>query len=113
MTIKKSLRIDGLDFEKGGGLICVVMQDAETGEVLTVAYANREALEKTLSEGVAYFWSRSRGRLWMKGETSGNIQRVEEVVVDCDGDAVIYRVRPGGPACHTGERSCFHRRLIP
>jgi len=107
------IKVDELNFEKGGGLISVVMQDAETGEVLTVAFANREAVEKTLREGVVYFWSRSRGKLWMKGETSGNIQRVEEILVDCDGDALIYRVRPSGPACHTGERSCFYRRLLP
>ncbi|WP_298629888.1 bifunctional phosphoribosyl-AMP cyclohydrolase/phosphoribosyl-ATP diphosphatase HisIE [uncultured Thermus sp.] len=95
------------------GLVPVVVQDATTGEVLTLAYANREALEETLRTGRSTFYSRSRKALWRKGETSGNFQEVVEVLLDCDGDAVVYRVLPHGPACHTGERSCFHRPLLP
>ncbi|WP_135256680.1 bifunctional phosphoribosyl-AMP cyclohydrolase/phosphoribosyl-ATP diphosphatase HisIE [Thermus caldilimi] len=94
------------------GLVPVVVQDAKTGEVLTLAYANREALEETLRTRRSTFYSRSRKTLWRKGETSGNLQEVVEVLLDCDGDAVVYRVLPHGPACHTGERSCFHRPLL-
>ena len=94
------------------GLVPVVVQDARTGEVLTLAYANREALEETLRTGQSVFYSRSRKSLWRKGETSGNVQEVVEVLLDCDGDAVVYRVLPKGPACHTGERTCFHRPLL-
>lgn len=90
------------------GLVPVVVQDAHTGEVLTLAYANREALAQTLLTGYSTFWSRSREELWVKGATSGNRQKVLEVVLDCDHDAVLYRVEPQGPACHTGARSCFH-----
>ena len=93
------------------GLVPVVAQDATTGEVLTLAYANREALEKTLSSGEAHYYSRSRGELWRKGATSGNTQEVVEVRLDCDEDALLYRVEPRGPACHTGERSCFYRTV--
>ncbi|GAA6741039.1 bifunctional phosphoribosyl-AMP cyclohydrolase/phosphoribosyl-ATP diphosphatase HisIE [Thermus oshimai] len=96
-----------------GGLVPVVVQDARTGEVLTLAYANREALEETLRTRRSTFYSRSRKALWRKGETSGHVQEVVEVLLDCDGDAVVYRVLPHGPACHTGERSCFHRALLP
>ena len=94
-----------------GGLVPVVAQDAATGDVLTLAYANREAVEKTLETGEAHFYSRSRRELWRKGETSGNTQRVVEVRLDCDGDALLYRVEPRGPACHTGERTCFFTTL--
>lgn len=94
------------------GLVPVVVQDARTGEVLTLAYANREALEETLRTRKSTFFSRSRGALWRKGETSGHTQEVVEVLLDCDGDAVVYRVVPHGPACHTGERTCFHRPLL-
>ena len=93
------------------GLVPVVAQDARTGEVLMLAWANAEALRRTLDTGRATYWSRSRAELWTKGETSGNAQAVEEVRVDCDGDAVLYRVRQAGPACHTGERSCFFRAV--
>jgi phosphoribosyl-ATP pyrophosphohydrolase/phosphoribosyl-AMP cyclohydrolase len=93
------------------GLVPVVAQDARTGEVLMLAWANAEALRRTMDTGRATYWSRSRGELWTKGETSGNAQAVEEVRVDCDGDAVLYRVRQTGPACHTGERSCFFRAV--
>ncbi len=93
------------------GLVPVITQDASTGEVLMLAYASREAVEETLKTGEAYYYSRSRGELWRKGATSGNTQRVIEVRLDCDGDALLYRVEPRGPACHTGERSCFFIRL--
>ncbi len=105
MTAVENVRFDE------AGLVPVVAQDAATGDVLTLAYANREALEKTLATGEAHFYSRSRGELWRKGATSGNTQRVVEVRLDCDGDAVLYRVEPRGPACHTGERTCFFATL--
>ena len=89
------------------GLVPVVAQDVATGDVLTLAYANREAVEKTLSSGEAHYYSRSRSELWRKGATSGNTQRVVEVKLDCDGDALLYSVEPRGPACHTGHKSCF------
>jgi phosphoribosyl-ATP pyrophosphohydrolase/phosphoribosyl-AMP cyclohydrolase len=98
--------LDGLDFQKGGGLITVVAQDSRTGSVLMVAHADREALERTLATGEMHYRSRSRG-LWHKGATSGNVQRVVSMTVDCDGDAVLARVVPAGPACHTGTESCF------
>ena len=93
------------------GLVPVIAQDADTGEVLTLAYANREAVEKTMETDEAHYYSRSRGELWRKGETSGNTQKVVEIRLDCDGDALLYRVEPAGPACHTGERSCFFTSL--
>jgi phosphoribosyl-ATP pyrophosphohydrolase/phosphoribosyl-AMP cyclohydrolase len=94
-----------------GGLVPVVAQDADTGEVLMLAYASREAVERTVETGEAHYYSRSRGELWHKGSTSGNTQKVIEVRLDCDGDALLYRVEPAGPACHTGERSCFFTTL--
>ncbi len=93
------------------GLVPVVAQDATSGDVLTVAYANERALTRTLETGEAHYWSRSRAELWRKGATSGNVQRVRAVLLDCDGDALVYRVDPAGPACHTGARTCFYRRL--
>jgi phosphoribosyl-ATP pyrophosphohydrolase/phosphoribosyl-AMP cyclohydrolase len=89
------------------GLIVAVAQDAATGTVLMVAYMDREALSRTAETGDAHFWSRSRQRLWRKGETSGNVLHVERIQADCDGDALLLSVHPGGPACHTGQRSCF------
>jgi phosphoribosyl-AMP cyclohydrolase len=101
-----------LDFDKSGGLIPAIAQDERSGEVLMLAYMNREAWEKTRSTGMAHYWSRSRQTLWKKGETSGNVQEVKEVRVDCDGDCILLRVRQvGEAACHTGFRSCFHNRL--
>lgn len=91
------------------GLVPVVTQDVSDNEVLMVAWANAEALRRTVSEGRATYWSRSRKSLWVKGETSGNVQEIEEVRFDCDVDTILYRVRQSGPACHTGERSCFYR----
>jgi phosphoribosyl-ATP pyrophosphohydrolase/phosphoribosyl-AMP cyclohydrolase len=90
------------------GLVPCVMQDARTGEVLTLAYMNEEALTRTRDTGEVHFWSRSRGELWHKGETSGNVMRLKALRVDCDGDALLALVEPAGPACHTGERTCFH-----
>jgi phosphoribosyl-AMP cyclohydrolase / phosphoribosyl-ATP pyrophosphohydrolase len=87
------------------------VQDARTLEVLTLAYVSEESLRRTLAEGETWFWSRSRRRLWHKGETSGHTQRVVAVVADCDADALVILVEPNGPACHTGERTCFHGRL--
>lgn len=95
------------------GLISAVVQDHATGEVLMFAFMNAEALAATRESGLAHFWSRSRGRLWQKGESSGHVLRVEQVLVDCDQDALVLKVRPAGPACHTGERSCFYRELGP
>jgi len=91
------------------GLVPCVMQDAGTGEVLTLAYMNEEALVRTRETGEMHFWSRSRGELWRKGETSGNTMRVRALRYDCDEDALVALVDPAGPACHTGERTCFHR----
>ena len=93
-------------------LLAVVVQDATTAEVLMVAYANADAVRLTVETGQAWFWSRSRQELWHKGATSGNTLRVMEILVDCDADTLLYRVEPAGPACHTGARSCFFRRLV-
>ncbi len=100
------LDLDTLDFSKGAGLVTVVTQDARTGAVLMVAHANRAALERTLASGEMHYHSRTRG-LWHKGATSGNVQQVVSLAADCDGDAVLARVIPRGPACHTGSVSCF------
>jgi len=100
------------NFEKGNGLVPAVVQDYQTGEVLMVAYMNRLSWEKTLETGKAHFWSRSRESLWLKGETSGHIQIVHEVRIDCDEDTVLLKVdQLGGAACHTGHRSCFYRKM--
>lgn len=100
--------IESIEFDERGLAPCVI-QDAGTGEVLTLAYVNAEALQRTLETGEMHLWSRSRDELWHKGETSGNVQRVRELRYDCDADAVLALVDPAGPACHTGERTCFHR----
>jgi phosphoribosyl-ATP pyrophosphohydrolase/phosphoribosyl-AMP cyclohydrolase len=99
--------IDNVMFDERG-LVPAVVQDAQTRGVLMLAYMNAESLKRTLETGEAWFWSRSRAQLWHKGETSGNTQRVMDVFLDCDGDALVVRVEPAGPACHTGQRSCFH-----
>lgn len=102
------------DFDKRGGLVTVVTQDAESGEVLMVAYMNRDAWTKTLDTGTACYYSTSRKKLWLKGETSGNVQDVKEIRVDCDTDAVLLKVHQrGGAACHEGYRSCFFRAVEP
>jgi phosphoribosyl-AMP cyclohydrolase len=99
-----------LDFSKGDGLVTTVAQDWQTGEVLMVAYMNAESWELTQKTGIMHYWSRSRGKLWKKGESSGNLQEVKELRVDCDEDCVLAKVRQiGDAACHTGYRSCFHR----
>ena len=101
-----------LDFKKTGGLIPAIVQDADTGDVLMMAYMNPEAWEVTQSTRKATFWSRSRQELWVKGLTSGNIQHVKEIYIDCDNDAVLLKVKQvGGAACHTGYKSCFFRRV--
>lgn len=105
------MKADEVDFEKGGGLVPVVAQDIGSGEILMVAYVNKEALLKTLETGYAHYYSRSRRRLWMKGEESGSKQKVLKVLVDCDADALIYLVEQKGSACHTGSRSCFYREV--
>jgi phosphoribosyl-ATP pyrophosphohydrolase/phosphoribosyl-AMP cyclohydrolase len=102
--------LDELKFD-AGGLVPVVAQDVSSGDVLMVAYANRSALEQTSRSGRAHYWSRSRAEIWRKGDTSGHIQEVVEIRLDCDADSVLYRVRQTGPACHTGEASCFFRRI--
>jgi phosphoribosyl-ATP pyrophosphohydrolase/phosphoribosyl-AMP cyclohydrolase len=103
--------VEAIQFDATGLVPCVV-QDARTGEVLTLAYMNREALERTRASGETWFWSRSRQELWHKGETSGNVQRVKELRWDCDADAILALVEPAGPACHTGERTCFHNGTL-
>jgi len=102
----KTRNVDGID-----GLFTVVVQDGKTCEVLMLAYANQEALEKTIATGLAHYYSTSRKKLWLKGESSGNTQKVSEVLVDCDGDAVVYKVEQKGGACHKGYRSCFFRKV--
>ena len=103
--------IDEIDFAKNDGLIPVIVQDVNTKDVLTLAYSNKESLEMTTKTGNSWFWSRSRNKLWMQGEESGNTQKVKKILVDCDSDAIIYLVEPLGPACHTGEKICFHNNL--
>ena len=100
------------DFSKAGGLITAVTQDAQSGEVLMVAYMNREAFEETLATNRVVYYSRSRNRLWRKGEESGNVQQLREIFIDCDADAVLLKVEQiGGAACHEGYRSCFFRKV--
>ncbi|MDA4134845.1 MAG: phosphoribosyl-AMP cyclohydrolase [Thaumarchaeota archaeon] len=104
-------RTNEIDFGKGDGLVPVVTQDAKSGKVLMVAYANKEAVDLTLSTHMAHYWSRSRNKLWKKGEESGNVQSVHQVLIDCDGDTLLYVVDQTGPACHTGNETCFFRKL--
>jgi phosphoribosyl-AMP cyclohydrolase len=102
-----------IDFEKIGGLVPAIVQDWKTGEVLMIAYMNAESWAKTQETGKACFWSRSRKKLWLKGETSGHLQVVKEAYLDCDNDALLLKVEQlGGAACHTGYRSCFYRRIV-
>jgi phosphoribosyl-AMP cyclohydrolase len=94
------------------GLVSAIAQDVATGDVLMIAYMNEQTLRQTLETGIMTYWSRSRAKVWVKGETSGNTQEVEEIRIDCDGDALLFKIRQnGGAACHTGFSSCFHRRL--
>lgn len=93
------------------GLVPAIVQDAESGKVLMLAYMNEQALQATLRTGQTHFWSRSRNELWYKGATSGNVQRVIQIAVDCDADTLLIQVHPAGPACHTGNETCFYRNL--
>ena len=101
-----------LDFQKGGGLVTAIAQDDATGDVMMVAFMNEEAFDKTVETGEVHYWSRSRNKLWYKGEESGNTQAVKSMYIDCDGDVVLLKIeQKGGAACHTGRRSCFYRKL--
>lgn len=101
-----------LDFEKGKGLLPAVVQEFGTGKVLMLAYINRASWEKTLETGEAHYWSRSRQEIWHKGGTSGNVQKIKEIYVDCDDDTVLFKVEQvGGAACHTGYETCFHKQV--
>lgn len=112
MSTEPSDVLRTVDFRKGGGLVTAIAQDATTREILMVANMNEAALIKTIELGEAVYWSRSRNKLWHKGEESGNVQRVQALYVDCDGDAILLEVEQiGGAACHTGKRSCFFRKL--
>jgi phosphoribosyl-AMP cyclohydrolase len=104
--------IEKLDFKKGNGLIPVVVQDSKTKETLMLAYANKEAVELTLKTKKATYWSRSRNELWIKGETSGNTQKIISVLADCDYDALLYLVEQKGVVCHTGAATCFFNKLL-
>ncbi len=106
----EQIALDEIRFDDRG-LVPAVVQDVENGDVLMMAWMNRTSLERTLEERRTVFWSRSRQELWRKGETSGHVQHVEEVRIDCDGDVLLVRVHQVGAACHTGERTCFFRRL--
>ena len=101
---------DNLKYDQNG-LIPAVIQDWKTGEVLMVAYMNAESLRRTVETGLTCFWSRSRQKFWQKGETSGNVQRIKDILYDCDQDTLLVKVDPAGPACHTGERTCFYRNF--
>jgi len=101
-----------LDFQKGNGLLPAIVQDYQSGEVLMLAYMNEQAWNKSLETGEAHYWSRSRQQLWHKGGTSGHVQKIKEIYIDCDNDTVLLKVEQlGGAACHTGYRSCFHKRV--
>jgi phosphoribosyl-AMP cyclohydrolase len=106
----ETLRVDDVAFDDRG-LVPAIVQDAENGDVLMMAWMNRESLDRTIADGRTWFWSRSRRELWAKGETSGHVQHVEEIRVDCDADTLLVRVHQVGAACHTGERSCFYRGI--
>ena len=108
---KSKLSVAHLAFEKQGGLLPVIAQDASSGAVLMLAYANLEAVKKTQESGFAHYWSRSRNALWKKGESSGHLQKIVEVLVDCDEDTLLYKVQQSGAACHTGAPNCFFRKL--
>jgi phosphoribosyl-AMP cyclohydrolase / phosphoribosyl-ATP pyrophosphohydrolase len=109
--VSENIRLSAVRFG-ADGLVPVVAQESRSGDVLMLAYANQDALERTLATGWAHYFSRSRGVLWQKGETSGHAQKVVDVRLDCDGDTVLYRVEQTGPACHTGTRTCFSRSLL-
>lgn len=111
MRTRKPACLDDLDFDKGGGLIPVVVQDSESLKVLSLAYTDREALERTVETGYAHFFRRSFGKVMKKGATSGNVQEIRDILVDCDRDAIVYLIKPAGPACHLGKETCFHNKL--
>ncbi len=104
--------IGQVDFEKGGGLVPVISQEASTGKILMLAYADKEALKKTIETGYVHYFSRSRNKLWMKGETSGHVQKVLEINIDCDKDAILLKVEQVGACCHKGYPTCFYRELL-
>jgi phosphoribosyl-AMP cyclohydrolase len=110
MDITMQIPMEEIKFD-ASGLIPAIVQDAETKDVLMLAYMNKDSLQLTLETGETVFWSRSRKELWHKGETSGNVQKVVELRVDCDQDTLLILVHPAGPACHTGSRTCFYRDL--
>ncbi len=103
--------MEKIDFNKNNGLVPVVVQDVESNEVLMLAYMNEEALKKTMNTGFAHYFSRSRNKLWKKGESSGNVQEVKDILLDCDNDTILLKVKQTGPACHTGRKSCFFTNL--
>ena len=105
------MKIDHLNWEKMNGIIPVVVQEAKTREVLTLAYVNEEAVIKTLESGWAYYYRRSHSKVMKKGDTSGNVQYIVDIITDCDNDALLYLVEQTGPACHLGERTCFHNKI--
>lgn len=111
MDTETEKKIDELDFQKGGGLIPIIVEDYNTKEVLTLAYMNKESLKETIDTGFATYYSRTRKKLWLKGETSGNFQEVKNISYDCDKDTLLMAVIPKGPACHTGKYSCFYEKL--
>ena len=104
--------IDSIDFKKGDGLVPVIVQNSNSRDVLMLAYANKESVKKTIETGYGHYWSRSRKALWKKGETSGYLQKVDDVLVDCDQDTLLYLVKQTGVACHTGKKTCFHNQII-
>lgn len=109
---EKQERMDTLNFAKGDGLLPAIVQDQQSGEVLMLAYINQESWLKTLETGQAHYWSRSRQQLWLKGESSGHVQMIKEILVDCDEDTVVFKVEQiGGAACHKGYASCFFRKV--
>jgi phosphoribosyl-AMP cyclohydrolase len=108
MNTLNTRTLQDIDFSKRNGLLPVIVQDRKTKDVLMLGYANEHALKSTMQTGNACFWSTSRNKLWMKGEESGNVQPVHEILVDCDSDALLYLVDSDSPICHTGNRTCFH-----
>jgi phosphoribosyl-ATP pyrophosphohydrolase/phosphoribosyl-AMP cyclohydrolase len=103
--------INKIDFKKLGGLIPAITQDEENGNVLMLGFMNEEALKKTLKQGIVTYWSRTRNKLWTKGEESGNIQKVKEILLDCDNDTLLIKVKQQGNVCHTGNKTCFFRKI--
>jgi len=105
------INIKELDFSKDNGLIPVVVQESSTKEVLMLAYVNEESINQTIETGFAHYWSRSRNKLWKKGESSGHVQKIVDVLIDCDNDTILYTVEQKGVACHTGTKTCFEKEL--